>query len=736
MPQDTANKALCKHTQDAQTFLVTPTKGMEYIHPIATKMTVFIDNAQHSLIIDSGAHCSIVARNYLDNHFPNWENQLLPTKRKNFKSASGKMTSIGTIIKEIIIPHRKGNIRLNTELVVLYDAHIQGFLLETDYQRIYGIDIYNSKNSHITICTNKEKKFSLYLYQISTQDPLEELLNEFREGQFTTTLTSKQKLSLLKILRKNRPAFAIGQEPLGKIRGHDIELYLDVERPYPPMLRRPPCPASLESRKEIEKHINELLDMGVIRKIGHNEIVKTTTHVMITWNDGKSRLCGDFRALNIYTKADRYPIPRIPHALDKLAKARYITKMDCMKDFQQNGVKPNSMKLLRIICHMGIYEYTRMLFGIKNAPAHFQRMMDTIFQEEILEGCMVVYIDDIIIYSETWEDHVQYIDRGLSKCTPINLKISLKTCNFGPQELLALGHKVSVPSVAIDQNKVAAVLQKPVPRNIKEMKSFLGFASYYRIHIKTFAHITSSLYKLCSKDVVFEITKERRDAYERIKYELTNAPVLILPDFELLFKLYIDEAYSQGLGEALHQRQIVDEIDRKKNFRFSAWAPESGTLDSGNTDSEGTDTPILGISSSELHNKFSGAVLKTYAKHKQCGILLQLLQQKYRSPELKSQPEEPWLRAYKDNKFFLLDFLLYHREKHTSALTVVDRDHISLILQECHDCRYMGHMSEDRTKERVASTALWPKWEQELSEYINNCERCQKANRKHGKKYG
>ncbi|MBW0467244.1 hypothetical protein O181_006959 [Austropuccinia psidii MF-1] len=111
-------------------------------------------------------------------------------------------------------------------------------------------------------------------------------------------------------------------------------------------------------------------------------------------------------------------------------------------------------------------------------------------------------------------------------------------------------------------------------------------------------------------------------------------------------------------------------------------------------------------------------------------------QQKYRSQELESQLEEPWLKEYKDNKCFLIDRILYHKEKHTSALTVVDRDHISLILKEFHDCPYMGHMSEERTKERVASTAWWPKWEQELSEYINTFERFQKANRKHGKKYG
>ncbi|MBW0522386.1 hypothetical protein O181_062101 [Austropuccinia psidii MF-1] len=217
IPQDTGNKNFFKQTQDAQTFLVTPTKGMEYISGTATKMTVFIDNSQHPLIIDSGAHCSIVARNYLDNHFPNWENKLLPTRAKNFNSASGKMTPLGTIIKEIIIPHRKGNIRLNSEFFVIDDAHIQGFLLGTDYQRMYGTDIYNIKKG--------------------------------TEGKFSTTLTSKQKLSLLKILRMNRPAFAIGEDPLGHIRGHDIEKYLDMERPYPPMLRRPPYPASLETRK-------------------------------------------------------------------------------------------------------------------------------------------------------------------------------------------------------------------------------------------------------------------------------------------------------------------------------------------------------------------------------------------------------------------------------------------------------------------------------------------------------
>ncbi|MBW0473699.1 hypothetical protein O181_013414 [Austropuccinia psidii MF-1] len=216
MLQDTSNENLCKHTQDAQIFLVTPTKGMAYIHWTATKMNFCIDNAQHPLIIESGAHCSIVAQNHLNSHFTNWEKNLLPTKAKKFESASGKMTSIGKILKEIIIPHRKGNIRLNPEFIVLDDAHIQGLLLGTDYQRRYGIDIFNSKNRHIAIGTNKEKKTSIDIYQISTHDPLEELLNEFREGQFSTSLISKQKHSLLKMLRKINQHLPLVKNPWEK----------------------------------------------------------------------------------------------------------------------------------------------------------------------------------------------------------------------------------------------------------------------------------------------------------------------------------------------------------------------------------------------------------------------------------------------------------------------------------------------------------------------------------------
>ncbi|MBW0537209.1 hypothetical protein O181_076924 [Austropuccinia psidii MF-1] len=364
------------------------------------------------------------------------------------------------------------------------------------------------------------------------------------------------KEELIEILFQYREAFASDDEPLGAIKGHEVDIILNVERPYPPLLRRPAYPASPRAREASESHINELIKLGVLRKFGHNEEVEVTTPVIITWHNDKSRMVGDFRALNTYTIPDRYPIPRIHETLTQLSKARFITSMDALKGFHQNVLTPHARKLLRIIAHCGIYEYLRMPFGIKNAPSHYQRMMNTIFPHELSEGWLIIYIYDIIICSETWKLHLERLSLVLKKIIQVNMKISLKKCNFGFHELKALGHVVSGLSLGVDKNKVAAVLLKQIPQNKKEMMSFLGFASYYRQHLKDFAIHSRLLYRICDQQTVFEMTQEMIQAYDKIKYALTNAPLLLMPDWKLPFKLYID-ACGEGLGAALHQVQIV-----------------------------------------------------------------------------------------------------------------------------------------------------------------------------------
>ncbi|MBW0479662.1 hypothetical protein O181_019377 [Austropuccinia psidii MF-1] len=266
----------------------------------------------------------------------------------------------------------------------------------------------------------------------------------------------------------------------------------------------------------------------------------------------------DFRELNSYKVPDRYPNPRIQEALIQLSKAKYITSMDALKGFHKNRLMPKANKLLRIITPCGFYEYLRMPFGIKNAPFHYQRMINTIFPTKLSEGWLIIYIVDITICSESLSLHLERLARVLDIASTVNMNISLKKCNFGFEELKSLGNIVSGLSLGINKNNVAEVLLKPIPQNKKKMMSFLVFASCYRKHLKDFAIIANSLYRICDEQTVFEMKKERLKAYEKIREALTEAPLLLIPDWNIPFKLYID-ACGDRLGEALHQVQIIDE---------------------------------------------------------------------------------------------------------------------------------------------------------------------------------
>ncbi|MBW0523871.1 hypothetical protein O181_063586 [Austropuccinia psidii MF-1] len=164
-------------------------------------------------------------------------------------------------------------------------------------------------------------------------------------------------------------------------------------------------------------------------------------------------MVGDFRALNTYTIPDRYPIPRIHETLTQLSQAKFITAMDALNGFNDKFLTDNAKRLLRIIVHCGILEYLRMPFGIKNTPSHYQRMMNTIFPEELSEGWLIIYIDDIIVCPETEDSHLTRLERFLQKIVKLNMKISLKECHFAYSELKALGHVVSGLSLGIDKKK-------------------------------------------------------------------------------------------------------------------------------------------------------------------------------------------------------------------------------------------------------------------------------------------
>ncbi|MBW0513065.1 hypothetical protein O181_052780 [Austropuccinia psidii MF-1] len=170
-----------------------------------------------------------------------------------------------------------------------------------------------------------------------------------------------------------------------------------------------------------------------------------------------------------------------------------------------------------------------MPFGMKNAPSHYQRMMNTIFPEELSEGRLIIYIYDIIVFSESWDSHSTRLERVLQNIVKVNMKISLKKCHFAYSELKAVGHVLSGLNLGVDNKEVASVLLKPMSQTKKEIHLFPGFSGYYRQHIKDFSRISKSLYKLCDQQAVYEMTVERVKEYEELKSALTNSPLLPIP---------------------------------------------------------------------------------------------------------------------------------------------------------------------------------------------------------------
>ncbi|MBW0495242.1 hypothetical protein O181_034957 [Austropuccinia psidii MF-1] len=352
---------------------------------------------------------------------------------------------------------------MKTEIVVMVNCTSEHIILQNYYLNIDGIDINNDKNRYFAIGENKRQKFAFsnISKQISTvssnKDTYKEdfVTHQLVETQINLSVSPRGRHELTDVLNTYKNAFASDNEPLGSIKGNKFYITLNICRPYPPLLRRPAYPASSRAGEALEKHIQDFIQLFVLRKVGHNEEVKVTTPVIISLNNDISRMVGDFRELNTYTVTDRYPIPRIQEALTQLSKAKYITSMDTVKGFHKNFLRPKARKFLIMITHCGIYGYLRMPFGIENSPSHYQRMINTIFPTELSEVWLIIYIYDIIMCSNSWSLHLEKLERVLKKVAGVSIKISLKKCNFGFEELKALGHIVSFLSLGIDKNKVA-----------------------------------------------------------------------------------------------------------------------------------------------------------------------------------------------------------------------------------------------------------------------------------------
>jgi hypothetical protein len=306
---------------------------------------------------------------------------------------------------------------------------------------------------------------------------------------------------------------------------------------------------SIAEDRIIKAEIDKGLEMGLIRP---SKSPWASPVVLVKKKNGKTRFCVDYRKLNSITKEDKYPLPLIDEIIDYLGGSQWFSTMDLASGYWQVEIDEPDKEKTAFITKYGLYEYNVMPFGLYNALATFQRLMNTVLEGTIWKYTMD-YIDDINVYSKTWEDHLKHLRDVLERLRKAKLKINAEKCHFCTQEAHFLGHVVGTHGVAPDPEKIEKVDKYPAPKCLREVRSFLGLAGYYRKFIKDYSKKAKPLTNLTQKERPFEWTNDQQEAFEELKKSLTSQPVLKYPDFEKEFTLMTD-ASNIAIGAVLTQR--------------------------------------------------------------------------------------------------------------------------------------------------------------------------------------
>ncbi|XP_044316728.1 uncharacterized protein LOC123037931 [Drosophila rhopaloa] len=303
---------------------------------------------------------------------------------------------------------------------------------------------------------------------------------------------------------------------------------------------------------EINAKVDELLQMGFIE---HSRSPYSSPIVMVKKKTGKWRLCVDFRQINAKSIKDAYPMPRINYILDQLREAKYISSLDLKDGYWQVPLEANSRQYTAFtVPSKGLFQWKVMPFGLHSASATFQRALDQVIGPE-MSPYAFAYQDDIIVIGRTLKEHVENLKEVFRRLKEANLRINADKCKFFKQELLYLGHRVTSEGIGTDPEKVAAIAELEPPSTVRELRQYLGVASWYRRFVPDFARIVRPLNDLLRKGTKWTWTPEHQQAFEEVKARLVADPVLACPDFEKRFILQTD-ASDYGLGAILTQETV------------------------------------------------------------------------------------------------------------------------------------------------------------------------------------
>ena len=360
----------------------------------------------------------------------------------------------------------------------------------------------------------------------------------------------QEKSKLHMLLLEYHNIFQLEEDDRGETDMVQMQIDTGDAAPRKQPARRIPFAA----RQEVARQLRQMQEKGVIKP---SISPWASPVVLVRKRDGSLRFCIDYRDLNSVTKADTFPLPRIDDLLDQLGKSKYFSSFDLASGYWQVRVHPDSQEKTAFITHQGLYEFQVMPFGLRNAPAVLQRLMQNVLaglNPEDAADFVSVYLDDILVFSETLDEHLEHLRAVINRLAAAGLMLKPSKCHFIREEVEYLGYCITQEGLQPTSRHVTAVKDFHVPQNVKEVRQFVGLASYYRRFVPGFSKIAEPIYALTKKGAVFAWTAECQSAFNALKDRLIQAPVLVFPDFTMGFVLETD-ASIKGLGAVLSQQR-------------------------------------------------------------------------------------------------------------------------------------------------------------------------------------
>ena len=384
---------------------------------------------------------------------------------------------------------------------------------------------------------------------MSSAESLPSHLLELYE-RIATGLTESQQEEVVALLTEFANVFASSPDDLGRTSVAQHCINTGNTR----LIRQNPRRLPLSQRETAEEEIEKMLKHGVIEP---SSSPWASPVVLVRKKDGSTRFCVDYRLVNAATIKDSYPLPRMDDSIDALSGSSWFSTLDLASGYWQVEVEERDRPKTAFTTGSGLYQFTVMPFGLCNAPATFERLMELVLAGVPWQVCLL-YLDDIIVHAKTFEAELERLRTVFMRLRTAGLKLSPKKCHLFKKRVVFLGHVVSEEGVLTDPDKITAVCDWPTPTSASSLRSFLGLCSYYRRFVRGFATIAAPLHRLTEKGKVFTWTEECDIAFQRLKQVLSSAPVLVYPSTDGTFILDTD-ASDTGIGAVLSQVQGGEE---------------------------------------------------------------------------------------------------------------------------------------------------------------------------------